>query len=92
MPGKVLVTSAVADEGKTTISVCLGIASVSSGQNVLIIDSDFHNPNVHRMLGIDNARGLSELLSGQTTVDEAIIRVSPGLAVLPAGRMRGPGA
>jgi succinoglycan biosynthesis transport protein ExoP len=89
MPGKVLVTSATADEGKTTICVCLGIASVSSGQNVLIIDTDFHNPNVHRMLGVDNAVGLSELLSGQTTLDEALIRVSPGLAVLPAGRIRG---
>jgi capsular exopolysaccharide synthesis family protein len=89
MPGKVLITSADADEGKTTISVCLGIASASSGQNVLIIDTDFHNPNVHHMLGVENTQGLSELLAGQTTLDDAIIHVSPGLAVLPAGRMRG---
>ena len=54
MPRTVLVTSCGAGEGKTTIAVCLSIASVSSGQRVLLVDCDFARPQVHRMLDVNN--------------------------------------
>jgi hypothetical protein len=58
MPRTVLVTSCVAGEGKTTIAVCLSIASISSGQRVLLVDCDFARPQVHRMLDVNNDKGL----------------------------------
>jgi polysaccharide biosynthesis transport protein len=57
MPRTVLVTSCTGGEGKTTISVCLGIASMTSGQKVLLVDCDFARPQVHRMLDVKKQQG-----------------------------------
>jgi capsular exopolysaccharide synthesis family protein len=87
MPRTVLVTSCAAGEGKTTIAVCLGIASISSGQRVLLVDCDFARPQVHRMLDVKNDRGLTDILKGTATLGEAITQpVSTGLSILTIGR------
>jgi succinoglycan biosynthesis transport protein ExoP len=88
MPGIVLVTSTVAGEGKTTVAVCLGIASVSSGQKVIIVDCDFIQPSVHQVMGVENRTGLSEVLAGQATLEDSIHQVSPSMSVLPSGNIR----
>jgi polysaccharide biosynthesis transport protein len=87
MPRTVLVTSCAAGEGKTTVSVCLGIASISSGQKVLLVDCDFARPQVHRMLDVDNEKGLTDILMGTATLQEAITQ-APGsrLSILTVGR------
>jgi capsular exopolysaccharide synthesis family protein len=87
MPRTVLVTSCSGGEGKTTISVCLGIASMTSGQKVLLVDCDFARPQVHRMLDVKNNKGLTDILKGTATLQEAIIQ--PGgsnLSILTVGR------
>ena len=87
MPRTVLVTSCAAGEGKTTISVCLGIASISSGQSVLLVDCDFARPQVHRMLDINNGRGLTDILKGTASLEEAITRAKgSNLSILTIGR------
>jgi capsular exopolysaccharide synthesis family protein len=87
MPRTVLVTSCTSGEGKTTIAVCLGIASISSGQKVLLVDCDFARPQVHRMLDVDNEVGLTDILKGTATVQEAITRaVGSSLSILTVGR------
>jgi capsular exopolysaccharide synthesis family protein len=87
MPRTVLVTSSGAGEGKTTIAVCLGIASISSGQRVLLVDCDFARPQVHRMLDVDNEKGLTDILKGTATVQEAITRAAgSSLSILTVGR------
>ena len=68
MPRTVLVTSCAASEGKTTIAVCLSIASISSGQRVLLVDCDFARPQVHRMLDVKNDKGLTDILKGTATL------------------------
>lgn len=87
MPRTVLVTSCAHGEGKTTIAVCLGIASLSSGQKVLLVDCDFARPQVHRMLGVENEKGLTDILKGTATLEEAITQTAgSNLSVLTVGR------
>lgn len=87
MPRTVLVTSCAAGEGKTTVSVCLGIASISSGQAVLLVDCDFARPQVHRMLDVDNDQGLTDILKGTATLEEAITHAKgSNLSILTIGR------
>lgn len=87
MPRTVLVTSCTTGEGKTTISVCLGIASISSGQAVLLVDCDFARPQVHRMLDVSNDKGLTDILKGAATLEEAITQAKGSkLSILTIGR------
>ena len=87
MPRTVLVTSCAAGEGKTTIAVCLSIASISSGQRVLLVDCDFARPQVHRMLDVKNDKGLTDILKGTATLGEAITQpAGTGLSILTVGR------
>ena len=87
MPRTVLVTSCGSSEGKTTISVCLGIASMTSGQKVLLVDCDFARPQVHRMLDVKNNKGLTDILKGTATLQEAIIQAAgSNLSILTVGR------
>jgi succinoglycan biosynthesis transport protein ExoP len=87
MPRTVLVTSGTAAEGKTTIAVCLAIASISSGQKVLLVDCDFARPQVHRMLGVRNSTGLTDILKGTANLQEAITQADGSrLSILTVGR------
>lgn len=89
IPRTVLVTSGSAGEGKTTIAVCLGIASVSSGQRVLIVDCDFARPQVHRMVDVKNDMGLTDILKGTAPLETTITHAAGyRLSILTIGRSR----
>jgi Mrp family chromosome partitioning ATPase len=57
-------------------------------QRVLVVDANLKSPQLHQMLGIANSRGLSEVLSGLTPVEEVIESVpfTNNLFVLTAGQ------
>nr|WP_231135240.1 polysaccharide biosynthesis tyrosine autokinase [Motilibacter deserti] len=82
-----LVTSAVASEGKTTTAVNLAITSALAGQRVLIVDADLRRPGVSDELGIEGAFGLTNLLIDETTLEDAVQPWGPDgeLHVLPSG-------
>ncbi|HNS00484.1 MAG TPA: polysaccharide biosynthesis tyrosine autokinase [Planctomycetota bacterium] len=58
------VCSAVAQEGKTTVSVNLAAALARKGARVVLVDADMRSPRVHTLLGLNNIYGLSTVLSG----------------------------
>jgi capsular exopolysaccharide synthesis family protein len=58
----ILVTSATAGEGKTTTAANLGVVVAQAGSRVCLVDSDLRRPNLHRVFGLDNARGLTTAL------------------------------
>jgi capsular exopolysaccharide synthesis family protein len=64
-PPILLVTSAVAGEGKTTTALMLARKFAQLGINVLLIDADLRKPSLHTRLRIDNDAGLSEFLAGE---------------------------
>jgi capsular exopolysaccharide synthesis family protein len=71
-----VVTSAIAGEGKTSTSLNLAWAIANSrGRRVLLVDSDLRRPSVASYLGIAPAMGLTEILSGDCEVLDPVIRV-----------------
>ena len=60
---RLLITSSGASEGKSTVTANLGRALARSGQlNVVLVDTDQMRPTLHNLFGLDNQRGLGELL------------------------------
>jgi capsular exopolysaccharide synthesis family protein len=85
-PQTVLFTSPGPGEGKTVTVLNLAIALAQSGKSVLVIDADMRRGRCHRVLHRSNDRGLSNVLSGNLTLDESVQDTAvPGLFVLTRG-------
>jgi succinoglycan biosynthesis transport protein ExoP len=57
----IMITSAMAGEGKTEVLVNLGIVLAQNRYRVLLMDADLRRPTLHRRLGLDNLVGLSQI-------------------------------
>jgi capsular exopolysaccharide synthesis family protein len=89
----VAVTSAVAQEGKSTVAWNLAVAAALADSKVLLVDADLRRPVLAERLGIETRGGLAEVLAGIEPLEEVITTVRipvPGgegarIDVLPAG-------
>ncbi len=86
-PKVILITSALPEEGKTTTSLNSAIVLAQGGTRVLLIDADLRRPSIHKTLGMGPRAGLSNVLTGSATLQQAIVpsEILPSLWVLPAG-------
>jgi succinoglycan biosynthesis transport protein ExoP len=86
-PKVILITSALPQEGKTTTSIHTAIVLAQKGTGVLLIDADLRRPSIHKTLGMGPRTGLSNVLTGNATLEQSSIRstILPSLWVLPAG-------
>lgn len=82
----VLITSAAAAEGKTFSAVGLAAITGQAGRRVLLVDCDLRRPRVSTTLGLKNAVGLTNVVLGAASLDDAIQPTDvPNLFVLPSG-------
>jgi tyrosine-protein kinase Etk/Wzc len=87
VPRVLAITSPAPGEGKSTVSANLALTLVEQGLRVLLIDADFRHPSIHRVFGLKRAPGLSNVLTGHASIEEAI-KPSANFArldVLPTG-------
>ncbi|MCP4978951.1 MAG: polysaccharide biosynthesis tyrosine autokinase [Gammaproteobacteria bacterium] len=85
-PKTVLVTSAESGEGATTTAACLARTRALAGIKTVIIDLNLRAPSLHSVFGIQGSPGISELLSGDCSLEEVMHKdPASGATVIPAG-------
>lgn len=86
VPKSIMFTSSQPAEGKSTTSFAVARSFASLGRKVLLVDADLRKPSVHRQVGTENVKGLSDLLSDRAQLDNVLQReVMPRLDVITAG-------
>ena len=85
-----VITSAGMGEGKTLTALNLAwLLAQTDGATALLIDADLRQPCAAEYLGIQTEFGLSEVLTGETKLTQAILKLEPsGLHLLPGGAAR----
>ncbi|MHA6523084.1 tyrosine-protein kinase domain-containing protein [Tessaracoccus sp. G1721] len=87
-PKAIVVTSAHPGEGKSTISSLLAVLVARSGQPVVLIDADLRKPVQHQNFRSDAAVGLSQVLIGDVSLNDALQATSePNLRILTSGKV-----
>jgi capsular exopolysaccharide synthesis family protein len=84
-PRTIVVTSSVTGDGKTTTAVNLALALAERSGRVLLIDADLRRPSVAQVCGVEAEVGLTTVLVGSITAEDAIVPCGPSLSVLSAG-------
>jgi succinoglycan biosynthesis transport protein ExoP len=86
MPATLLLTSTRPSEGKSTSAYAIARTFSRQGRRTVLVDGDLRRPSLHKVLGLDNAVGLSNLLTGREV--EGAVRAldsAPGLSVVTSG-------
>lgn len=88
-PRTVVLTSAVAGEGKSIATLNLAFALTELPRvRVLVVDADLHQPSIEDYLGLPHRQGLSELLRGALPLDQAVRPTShANLSVIGPGTL-----
>lgn len=83
----VQITSANAGDGKTATMSNLAIAFARAGKKVCVVGCDLRKPRVHQFFGVDGSVGLTSVLLGEHTLDQALQTspVEPNIDVLASG-------
>jgi len=89
-PRSLVVTSPGVLEGKSTVAANLALAMADAAEPIALIDAAFRNPVLHRIFGVDNRTGLTEVVTGTakiSDVESLMIRVAPCLHLLCSGSL-----
>lgn len=85
-PRAIVITSSVPAEGKSTTAINIALALAEAEHNVVIVDGDLRRPSLHKYLDLVGTVGFSTVLSGGTSLSEALQKTRfPGLTALTSG-------
>jgi len=85
---KIVVTSSVPDEGKSTVTINMALTLIDAGNRVLLIDCDLRKPMIQKYLGLTKLKGigLTNILANTETSDECVyFATETGLNVITSG-------
>lgn len=85
IPRTLVVTSTLPEEGKSSTSYGLARSFVRAGKRVLLVDADLRRPTFRVEGSHKNLPGLSNLLTGTTTIDQAIVSGDHGISLILTG-------
>lgn len=81
-----IITSSGPGEGKSMTTANLAVVYAQQGKRVLLIDGDMRKPTVHYTFRLDNLQGLSNILIGESPLEDAITPSSVDhLDLIPCG-------
>ncbi|HYE18465.1 MAG TPA: polysaccharide biosynthesis tyrosine autokinase [Tepidisphaeraceae bacterium] len=82
----IMVTSASPGDGKTTVACNLAAGLALNGRRILLVDANFRRPEIHKVFGLPNGQGFSDVLNAVAAFDEVLRETQvPNLAVMTAG-------
>lgn len=80
------ISSCNAAEGKSTTSINVAICFAQNGQKAILVDCDLRKPVDHRSFNLENKKGITTIMSGETKLEDSIHKeVAPNLDFLCAG-------
>jgi polysaccharide biosynthesis transport protein len=82
-----LIISAVKGEGRSVVVINLGKTFANEGKKVLIVDSDFRNPMIDKIIGVSMPDGITNILTENAIPQDVIKKIEniDGLSLLSAG-------
>jgi polysaccharide biosynthesis transport protein len=87
--GVILVTSALPEEGKSTLVSSLGVVLAVAGNDVVCVEADLRRPKLMDYLGVEPyENGLVEVIEGLVDVEDALRPIEIGRIASPNGRVR----
>ncbi len=82
----ILICAGMPDSGATSVSTNIALKLSVAGHRVLIIDGNLRRPSMHKVFGTSRGPGLTDCLTKQLKIDDAIVSTSFGnIDLLPAG-------
>ncbi len=84
-PRYMALTSGKGGVGKTLFSVNIAKLLSDQGKKILVIDGDFGLSNIHLMLGITPEKNLYNVIKGEVTLDEIIVKITENMSFISSG-------
>ncbi|MGX2961394.1 CpsD/CapB family tyrosine-protein kinase [Peribacillus sp. JNUCC 23] len=81
-----LITSPSMGEGKSTSAANLAVSIALQKKSVLLIDANLRNPGIHSIFKVSNTNGVTDIVNGKITIEDAIVNTGiGGLDLLTSG-------
>ncbi len=83
----IVITSSEQGDGKTTISGNLALCLAEEEKKVILMDCDLRRPSIHKVFGLSNKVGLSELIVKDMDISSVLHQYNNNLTIMTSGKI-----